>query len=311
MYTYRRRFAVEDRHAEALYRVTLKEFETRLLVDGREVDRRVMPSGETGSVDNHFVGATLEDGRRLEVEMGPVSWLTVGAIVRLDGRVIHESHPGRPLGYGPKLKKLNAWAAAQETPEAKARATRSQAAWKRNWPSLATDIALGLAFFFVAREWGLTVAAVGGAIAGLVIWGVQKATRIDLLGGLALFGIVMGLLSAGFALAFRDEAIIQYRSTIIGLVGASLFLADGALTRGRRLAARMARYFAFDMDVQRLAYGMGAISVAMAFANVIAVRLLSEDAWLVYTTFLDTPLAIGLFLLMLNWARRGPNVATW
>lgn len=307
MYTYRRRFTVEGRPAEARYRMTMKEAETRLLIDGREVDRMAVANGEVQSVQNHIVATTLDDGRRLEVEMGPVNWLTVGAIARLEGRVIHESHPGRPLGYGPKLEKLNAWVVAQDTPDAKASNARSQAAWKRNWPSLATDMALGLAFFFVAREWGLTVAAVGGAVAGLVIWGVQKLTRIDLLGGLAVFGIMMGLLSAGFAIVFRDEGIIQYRSTIMGMVGAALFLADAALTHGRRLAARMARYFAFDLDVQRLGYGMGTISLMLAFANVIAVGLLSQDAWLVYTTFLDLPLAMGLFLVMIHWARKGPN----
>ena len=311
MYTYRRRFAVEGRPAEALYRMTMKQAETRLLVDGREVDRLVVLNSDARAAENHILAATLGDGRRLEVELGPVNWLTVGAVARLDGRVIYESHPGRPLGYGPKLRQLNAWATAQDTPAARADLTRSTEAWKRNWPSLATDLALGLTFFFVAREWGLTVAAVGGAIAGLLLWVVQKLTRIDLLGGLAVFGIFMGLLSAGFALAFRDEGIIQYRSTIIGLVGASLFLADGALTRGERLAARMARYFAFDLDVQRLAYGMGSVSVIMALANVIAVRVLSEGDWLVYTTFLDLPLAMGLFLLMISWARKGPNAAAW
>ena len=47
-------------------------------------------------------------------------------------------------------------------------------------PSLATDIVLGLAFFFVAREFGLVTAAVGGAAAGLILWIAQKVTKIDL-----------------------------------------------------------------------------------------------------------------------------------
>ncbi len=306
MYTYRRPFRLDDRKGEVRCHYTLKQATTTLWLDGVERDRQVVALSGSAAMENFHVGMTLEDGRTLSAEMGPINWLTVGAIVRLDDVVIHESHPGRPLGYGPKLRKMTEWSQKQG---GEAEQARAKAAWKRNWPSLATDIVLGLAFFFVARELGLTVAALAGAGAGLVLWGIQKLTRIDLLGGLAMFGIVMSLISAGFALLFRDEAIIQHRTTAMGVLTAAIFLSDGLIWQGRKLGARMGRYFAFDLDVQRLALGMGGLSLFGALANVIAVRLLSQDAWLVYSTFLDLPMFMVLFFLMLNWVRKGPRAA--
>lgn len=307
MYTYRRPFRLEDRKGEVRCHYTLRQATTTLWLDGVERDRVVVSLSGPTAMDNFHVATVLEDGRTLSAEMGPINWLSLGAIVRLDGAVIHESHPGRPLGYGPKLRKMSEWSAGQGEAEQE----RAKAAWKRNWPSLATDIALGLAFFFVARELGLTVAALAGAGAGLVLWGIQKLTRIDLLGGLAMFGIVMSLISAGFALLFRDEAIIQHRTTVMGVLTAAIFLSDGLIWQGRKLGARMGRYFAFDLDVQRLALGMGGLSLFGALANVIAVRLLSQDAWLVYSTFLDLPMFMILFFLMLNWVRKGPRAAAY
>lgn len=304
MYTYRRPFRLEDRAGEVRCRYSLTQATTTLWMDGIELDRTVVDLKDPRAIETFHVAAALDDGRTLSAEMGPISWLSLGAVVRLDGQVIYESHPGRPLGYGPKLHKMAEWSVTQGGQAQQARAT---AAWKRNWPSLVTDIVLGLAFFFVARELGLTVAALAGAGAGIVLWGVQKLTRIDLLGGLAVFGIVMSLISAGFALAFRDEAIIQHRSTLMGVLTAAIFLTDGLLWQGRKLAARLGRYFAFDVDARRLAFGMGGLALFGALANVVAVRLLSQDAWLVYSTFLDTPLFIVLFLLMLNWVRKGPR----
>lgn len=308
MYTYRRPFRLEDRKGEVRCHYTLKQATTTLWLDGVERDRSVVALTGEAAMENFHVSTVLEDGRSLSAEMGPINWLSLGAIVRLDGVVIHESHPGRPLGYGPRLKKMSAWSQSQG---GEAEQARAKAAWSRNWPSLATDIVMGLVFFLVAREWGLTVAALGGAGAGLVLLVIQKLTKVDLLGGLAMFGIIMSLISAGFALLFRNDEIIQHRTTIMGLLTASIFLSDGLIWRGRKLGVRMGRYFAFDLDVQRLAIGMGGLSLFGAMANVIAVRLLSQDAWLVYSTFLDLPMFMILFFLLLNWVRKGPRAAAY
>lgn len=310
--TYRRPFTVDGIPVMVVHVSRLQRGETTLFLAGQPVASDTVLATEADALRNHRVATTLADGRRLEVEMGPASWRTFGIAARLDGVLIHESHPGRALGHGKTMKDVVARIDAMDTPEKKAEAEREMArakeTWRRNWPSMATDIALGLAFFFIAREIGLVTAAIVGAIAGVVLFGVQKLSRIDLLGGLAVFGIVMGLISAGFALGFQDEDIVKYRGTFMGVLGGTLFLLDG-LNGGRLLAARMARYFAFDIDVARLGIGAGAISLIMAGLNPAVAEMVSTETWLFYTTFLDTVVAIGLFLLMLRWAK-GPSRST-
>lgn len=296
-------------HAIAIeHEAFVESSRSSLSLDGAVVATDGVEKGQPDPLRNHRLTTTLQDGRVLEVEIGPANTWSYGHRATLDGIVVAESHRGKTLGYGPKMKAYLKWAESNNTPEMKA---RNDAAWKRNWPSLAVDISLGLIFFFVAREYGLVTAAVGGAAAGLALWVAQKITKIDLLGGLALFGIGMSLISAAFAVMFRDDAIVQHRSTIMGLIGASLFLSDGLFARGQKLAKRLARYFAFDVDARRLALGMGGIGVIMALVNVLAVWLLTTDQWLVFTTFLDTPIVIALFMAMLFWVRKGPEARAY
>jgi intracellular septation protein A len=305
---YAKTFTVESHKVAIEHEAFVESSRSSLSLDGTEVAADGVEKGQPDPLRNHHLATTLPDGRVLEVEIGPANTWSYGHRATLDGAIVAESHRGKTLGYGPRMQAYLKWAEAQNTPDMKA---RNEAAWKRNWPSLAVDVSLGLIFFFVAREYGLVTAAVGGAAAGLVLWVAQKVTRIDLLGGLALFGIGMSLISAAFAVVFRDDSIVQHRSTIMGLIGASLFLSDGLFARGQKLAARLARYFAFDVDARRLALGMGGIGVVMALVNVLAVWLLTTDQWLVFTTFLDTPIVIALFLAMLFWVREGPEARAY
>ncbi len=178
---------------------------------------------------------------------------------------------------------------------------------KRNKLPIVVDIVLGLAFYAVAKLTNLTTAAIGGAVAGLILYAVQRRTGKDLLGGMAMFGIVMSLIAAALALLFQDDEAVKWRSTVMGLIGASVFLFDGLVLRGRRVGTGMARYLPYgDVDVRRLAIGMGVIGLIMASLNVVATRLLSTDGWLFYTTFLDFPLVMLMAIVMMKWARSGP-----
>ena len=174
--------------------------------------------------------------------------------------------------------------------------------FKRNWPSLAVDIAFGFIFFFVAKYTDLTTAALWGAAAGLGLVVVQQfVKKIDLLGGLAVFGIVMMIISAGYALVFQDEELIQMRTTIMGGLAAVLYLIDGLLG-GRYLGERTARYmFMPDIVPQRLALALGGISIIMALLNWGVVKLVSKDVWLYYTTFGDFIVAVVLFTIAIKW----------
>ncbi|WP_133365753.1 septation protein IspZ [Qipengyuania sediminis] len=177
------------------------------------------------------------------------------------------------------------------------------AAWRRNRVPLMVDIGLGLLFFAVAKLTDLTTAALVGAAAGLVLVVVQRLTRIDLLGGLALFGIAMLLLSAGLAMAFQSDDAVKYRSSIVGLVSATLFFADG-LMGGNRLAMRLRRYLPYrGIDPARLGIGLGALGATMATANFAVAELASTDVWLFYSTFADFALSMVLVMLVFRYAR--------
>lgn len=304
----KRRFTLEGQTCVVEHEVFMDSSRSSLTLEGEVVARDGVEKGEPDTLRNHRLVWSRPDDRLLEVEIGPATAWSYGIAARLDGEVVHESHPGRTLTYGPRMKKFIALSEVENASEKQA---RSAAAWKRNWPSLATDVSLGLIFFLVAREYGLVTAAVGGASAGLVLWVVQRITRVDLLGGLAVFGIAMSLVSAAFALIVEDERIIQHRGTILGIIGAAPFLLDGWLGRGQKLAARLARYLAFDVDARRLGIGIGLIGLVSAGMNATAVALLSRDAWLVFTTFLDVPVVMVLFLSMLWWVRRGPEARAY
>jgi intracellular septation protein A len=175
---------------------------------------------------------------------------------------------------------------------------------KANRIPITVDISLGLLFFVIGKYVGLTEAALFGAAAGLVLMLVQRIIKVDLLGGLASFGIIMLLLSAGFAAYFQDEEIIKQRSTIIGLIAASAFLTDGLLG-GKWLGQALSRYVAYrDIVPARLSLSMGAVGLTMAGANWAVATLASTDIWLFYTTFVDIGITFLLAFLAINWSRR-------
>jgi intracellular septation protein A len=182
---------------------------------------------------------------------------------------------------------------------------RAQAAaqWQRNKPSIYADLALGLLFLVVAKLSDLTTAALVGAGAGLLLVLVQRFVKVDLLGGLAMFGVVMLLISAGFSLWFQDDEIVKLKGTILGLLTALLFLGDGLLNRGRYFGRRLARYVLETVDERRLAIGLGLLGALMALLNWAVARWLSTDVWLAYSSFGDMLLSMLLFLLVLRFAR--------
>lgn len=174
----------------------------------------------------------------------------------------------------------------------------SLARLRKNAPAIITDLLLGVAFFIVAKLTDLTIAAYFGVAAGVVLVIAQRFIKsVDLLGGLALFGIFMLGVSAVFASVFQDENIIKLRSTFLGGFSGVLFLCDGLLARGRFLGARLLRYMPADgIDPRRLAIALGAITFVVAGVNLVLALYAPEDVWLLYTTFGDVILAAILFV---------------
>jgi intracellular septation protein A len=285
MWRYARTFRAEGHEIRVITDVGLQSMETHVEVDGKRLgsDRFEMASEP---YRNNRLSVAL-GSRRLEVEAGYNSWWNAGMRADLDGRTIWESHPGRPIALSGSAAKMMASQAGQQG---------QMARMKAQWPSIAADIAIGLLFFVVAKFADLRTAALVAAGAGLALVVVQRFVTVDLLGGMALFGILMTLLGAGFAILFEDDRMIQLRSTYLGGIAALLFLTDGALG-GRYLGKRMMLYMpAQNLDPQRFAIGLGLSGLFMAALNWLVVAFGTEDQWLFYTTFADTPVAFaGLF----------------
>jgi len=187
-------------------------------------------------------------------------------------------------------------------------AETNQNKWQRNKYSVYADLALGALFFVVGKVTGdLALAAIVGAAGGLGLVVAQRFVKVDLLGGFAVFGTIMLLISAGFSLALQDDYWVQMKSTILGLLTASLFMADGLLRKGAYFGARIERYMPLPLHHDRIAVGMSLTGIIMAGANYLVAENFSEDFWLAWTTFLDLPVGMVLFYSVVYWARKKPT----
>ncbi len=261
------------------------------------------------SIRNHLLRAKLPDGRVLEVELGYMGLWTTGVVARVDGIIAYESHKGRVPAYPEKYRQVatstgsisESMKAAQD-----AKGMNGGVFARHNRLPFAIDIATGLLFYFVAKFTDLQTAALLGIAVGFAMVIFQRITKIDVTGGLALFGIVMLCISAGLALWLNDDEWIKLRGTITGLIAASFFIVDG-LRGGPYIGKGLARYMPYsDIDPGRFAIVMGLIGLIMAGLNYGAAKLLTTDNWLFYKTFVDNFIVIGLVFIALRFARNKP-----
>lgn len=303
IWTYRRPFTLEGENYLVRVATGFTGLQSSLLRgDALLAQDRTQVVGADADYRNHWLASSLPDGSPLEVEVGYVNLWSVGIAVRRAGVLVHESHPGRALVWPLHANKGPATAESRLVQQEQAR--RDQEQWTRNKPSLLVDVALGILFFVVSKATGnLSTAALVGAGAGLAVVVIQRFVKADLLGGLALFGVFTLLLSAGFSLWFQDERLVQLKGTILGLLVATIILADAAFNRGRYFGARMARYLiGMRVNDRRLALGIAALTLTMALLNLAAMTWLTKDQWLVYTTFVDAPLAMLLGFAVFRFA---------
>ena len=285
MAVYRRPFAVGGHRAQATIRARSDGLFSELAIDDTIVATDHTPAMGEESTRNHRLRATLPDGRALDVEAGYLNWINVGIAATLDGAAIHESHPGRRIAFPAAAAKMVRKGGMMDD-------SYDATVWARNKVPIAVDLALGLLFFVVAKLTDLRTAALVGAGVGIALVVAQRFIETDIIGGMALFGIVMALISAGLAWAFEDDMMVKMRTTIVGLIGAAFFLTDGLLLRGKRLGAGMARYLPYkDIVPPRLAIGMGTMGLVMAGLNWGVASVASTDVWLFYTTFGDVVIA--------------------
>jgi len=267
-----------------------------------------------------------EAGEDTRVEVGYVNWWSVGIAVLQGEDSLYESHPGKNvrvlegLLQGTAMPSTTSQADSCDEPEAGPEHTAesdlsvaqmiesNQSKWERNKYSIYADMALGALFFLVGKfTEDLALAAIIGAAAGLALVLVQRFVKVDLLGGFAVFGTIMLLISAGFSLALQDDYWVQMKSTVLGIFTASLFMIDGVVRQGAYFGARIERYMPMPLHHGRIAIGISLTGLVMAYGNYLVAENFSEDFWLTYTTFLDIPVSMAMFYAVVYWARKKPT----
>ena len=266
------------------------------------------PSDEVlGAVSEGVHGDSGESNQKRSAQLmaGFDNGGSLAIAVTEGGRTIHESHPGRSLQVDRSSVQT---VASEEAPgglSVEQMTQLSQRKWQRNKYSIYADMALGALFFIVGKVTeDLALAALIGAGAGLLLVAAQRFVKVDLLGGFAVFGTIMLLISAAFSLALQDDYWVQMKGTVLGLLTASLFMIDGLLRRGAYFGARIERYMPLPLHHDRIAIGMSLVGVVMAVANYYVANHFTEDFWLTWTTFLDLPLSMALFYAVIFWARK-------
>jgi intracellular septation protein A len=264
-----------------------------------------------------FVHALSTDANEAtRVEVGYVNWWSVGIAVLQGEQMVYESHPGKNVRFAEGMMQGSAPSPANDGSFAPASSgldigqmiESNQSKWQRNKHSIYADLALGALFYLVGKfTEDLALAAIVGAAAGLALVVLQRFVKVDLLGGFAVFGTIMLVISAIFSLALQDDYWVQMKGTVLGLFTASIFMIDGVFRQGAYFGARLERYMPLPLHHNRIAVGMSGLGIVMAFANYYVAENFSEDFWLTWTTFLDMPLSIGLFYAIIFWARKKPT----
>ena len=300
-----RRFAHDGRRYALKPRARTDGLVTRLYCDGALVSEDLTPLFGPDAVRNHRHAIPLADGRTMDLEAGYIGLWALGVRASVDAVTVHESHPGQALAFPEayRAQTVTATGFSDGLRQGAAAGGWDGERWRRNRLPLAIDIGCSLLFFVLAKAFGLTTAALVMAGVGVALVIGQRVTKLDLTGGLAIFGIAVGLLGAAYAWVFQDEELIKLRGTVIGSITAALFLLDG-LFGGRRLAEKLMRYMPYDdMNAGRLGIGMGIMGLVMAGLNFAVARLVSTDLWLFYTTFLDLPIVFAGIFMVMSYAR--------
>ena len=296
IWSFSRPFSFHGHRCEVKVTLTQSETISSLYVDDFLADEQSIKY--TDGIITFVHPLQTSSGFEANVESGYFNWWNVGITVTENGRVVHESHPGEDLRYGEALME-DLFGMKGTQPEA------GESKWAENKYSIYADLGLGALFFIVSKITGdLVLAAIVGGVTGLGLIVLQRFVKVDLLGGFAVFGTIMLGISTAFSLVLQDSYWVQMKGTALGLFMATLFMADGLLRQGAYFGARFGRYMPGPLHHNRLAIGMSIMGIVSAGGNYVVAENFSEDFWLMYTTFLDFPIIMVSFFLILRWARK-------
>ncbi|RLV57815.1 hypothetical protein D5018_20545 [Parashewanella curva] len=298
LWTYKRPFHYEGNNYEVKYFCSLTTYTSQLYCNGSLIDECTHSfDGDFKVVKHKFQSPS--HSQKLVVSVGYYNWLNVGIEVRDNDTLVYASHPEKDIHFA--TDKLESLGISDSSPEADEKRQQQKEQWKKNKPSLLADIGIGAAFFMVAKITGdLTLAAFTGVSLGLMLVVIQRFVKVDLLGGFAVFGTVMLLISALFSIGFQSEALVQLKGTFMGIISASALIVDGIFNKGCYFGARFERYVNKQIKYQFFVLGLAVIGLCMAAINYAVATQLSEDMWLTYDTYVEMPIYL-LMLCILIW----------
>lgn len=188
-------------------------------------------------------------------------------------------------------------------PDSAEQQRRAAEQWGRNKYSFYVDLSIAVLFFVLVKVTDdLPFSALVTAGAGLLVVVVQRFVKVDLLGGLAMFGVLMLLVSAGFSYAFDSDWAVKMKGTLLGGIVAALMYGDAFLNQGRYFGGRLARFMPAPIVPRRMAFGMATLGVVMAVVNYVVASWFSTDVWLYYTSFGDFVVTIALVFAVIKYA---------
>ncbi len=299
LWTYKRSFQYDDDDYEVKYSFSLKTYTSQLFCNGTLVDKCTHSFDDFKVVVHKFQPISQPNGRTKEVtvSVGYFSWLSVGIVVRAGSDLIYESHPGKNIHFATK-KLENLGISDNSVKENEKRELQSEQ-WRKNKPSIFADIGIGAAFFVVAKVTGdLSVAAFTGVLLGVALVIIQRFVKVDLLGGFAVFGTIMLLVSAIFAIVFQSEYLVQLKGTLMGLLSATALMVDGVFNKGGYFGSRFERYVNSPIQHRYFVLGLALIGLCMAGLNFSVATQLTQEQWLTYDTFVETPVYFVMFFIL-------------
>lgn len=188
-------------------------------------------------------------------------------------------------------------------PDSAEQQRRAAEQWGRNKYSFYVDLSIAVLFFVLVKVTDdLPFSALVTAGAGLLVVVVQRFVKVDLLGGLAMFGVLMLLVSAGFSYAFDSDWAVKMKGTLLGGIVAALMYGDAFFNQGRYFGGRLARFMPAPIVPRRMAFGMATLGVVMAVVNYVVASWFSTDVWLYYTSFGDFVLSMVMVFAVLKYA---------
>lgn len=299
LWTYNRPFQYDGNDYQVKYFFSFTTYTSQLFCNGTLVDERTCLFDEFKVITHRFQPTSDANapGKEIVVSVGYFSWLNVGIEVKSGSDLIYESHPGKDIHFATKkLKKLGVYENLTEANEAQKIQSEN---WRKNKPSILADIGIGAVFFVVAKVTGdLSIAAFTGVFLGIALVIIQRFVNVDLLGGFAVFGTVMLLISAVFSLAFQSEYLVQLKGTFLGGLSALALIVDGTFNKGAYFGARFERYLNSRIQYRFFVFGLALIGLCIAGLNYGIASHLSEDQWLTYDTFIETPIYLAMFLVL-------------